>query len=294
MKVIEPTTITPDLLVSSSVPEDDAQAWNAGTSYSIGEEVMDDHAVFEALQNNVGKPPRSNPDVWLPLGAVNRWKMFDGKVGVGTTADDAVSIVARPGLITGIALIGVVADSVTVSMTDATEGVVFEEVIQLQDTKVVHDWTTYFFEPIRRRNHVVVTGLPMYRNAEVAVTVSAPGERVTIGELVLGRLHVFAKSFRYGASFGIRDFSKKTRDDWGNWFVREGAYSRRGRWPVLVDNNMIDSMAATLDRLRFKAAVYVGSPRWDAAVIYGFYIDYDIVIPYPTYSELAIEIEGLT
>ena len=40
MKVIEPQAIR---LLSSSVPENDAPAWSAGTAYQIGESVVQDH-----------------------------------------------------------------------------------------------------------------------------------------------------------------------------------------------------------------------------------------------------------
>lgn len=294
MKIIEPVAISDAMLLSSSVPENDAPAWSDSTSYSVGQRVLADHRVYEAIENNVGMAPALSPAEWIPVGASNRWRMFDARIGSVTSAADAVSVTVRPGLIGAIALIGVSADSVTVSMVDSAEGVVFEESVELQDTSVVRDWFGYFFEPISVRSSAVIANLPPFRAAEVTVTIQAPGAIAHVGELVFGRLWQFAPAFRYGSSFEIQDFSRKDRDPWGTWSVGERDYSHGGRWPVLVRNDQVDDLIRVLARLRARPAVYIGSPRWDAAMIYGFYRSFDVVISYPTYSELSIEIEGLT
>ena len=43
MKLIEPQAIQ---LLSSTVPENDAPAWSAGTAYEIGDSVIHEHRVY--------------------------------------------------------------------------------------------------------------------------------------------------------------------------------------------------------------------------------------------------------
>ena len=43
MKLIEPQAIR---LLSSTVPENDAPAWSAGTAYEIGDSVIHEHRVY--------------------------------------------------------------------------------------------------------------------------------------------------------------------------------------------------------------------------------------------------------
>ena len=43
MKLIEPQAIR---LLSSTVPENDAPAWSAGTAYQIGDSVIHEHKVY--------------------------------------------------------------------------------------------------------------------------------------------------------------------------------------------------------------------------------------------------------
>ena len=54
MKLIEPQAIR---LLSSTVPENDAPAWNAGTAYEIGDSVIHEHKVYKAVADSTGKQP---------------------------------------------------------------------------------------------------------------------------------------------------------------------------------------------------------------------------------------------
>ena len=54
MKLIEPQAIR---LLSSTVPENDAPAWSAGTAYQIGDSVIHEHRVYKAVTASTGKQP---------------------------------------------------------------------------------------------------------------------------------------------------------------------------------------------------------------------------------------------
>lgn len=296
MKVIAPTSITDAVLVSCSVPENDYPEWSAATSYTEGQKVIiaATHKVYEALAANTNKPPASNPTQWLDLGATNRWRMFDAKVGTVTSATSSISVTLAAGVVTGIALFGVNAATVTVTMTDPVEGVVFSRTADMQDYTGITDWYAYFFEDVRRKPSLIVEGLPSYRNAQLTITVSGGvAETVSIGSLVIGKLRKFADNILAGASVGIQDFSRKERDPFGNFQVVERAFADLARWRFIVPNNRLDAMRETLAALRAKPAVYIGSDRFSSTTIYGFFRDFDPVIDYPEHTEVSIEIEGL-
>ena len=296
MKVIAPTPVTDALLVSCTVPEADHAEWSSATAYSIGDRVMiaATHQTYEALTAHTNKPPASNAADWLPLGATNRWRMFDEKVGTVTSATGSISVTLAPGIVTGVALFGVTAATVTVTLTDTMDGVVFSRTVDMQDYSGITDWYAYFYEDVRRRPSLIVEGLPSYRGAELTVTVSGgPAETVSIGSLVVGKLRKFADNILAGASAGIQDFSRKERDAFGNFQVVERAYADLVRWRLILQNNLIDAFRETLASLRATPAVYVGSDRFSSTVIYGFFRDFDVTISYPDHAECAIEIEGL-
>lgn len=51
MKLIEPQAIR---LLSSTVPENDAPAWDADTAYEIGDSVIHEHRVYKAVADSTG------------------------------------------------------------------------------------------------------------------------------------------------------------------------------------------------------------------------------------------------
>ena len=296
MRVIAPTPITDAVLVSCTVPENDHAEWSSATSYAAGQKVIiaATHKVYEALAANTNKPPASNPTQWLDLGATNRWRMFDAKVGTVTSATGSVSVTLAPGVVTGVALFGVNAATVTVTMTDPVEGVVFSRTADLQDYAGITHWYAYFFEDVRRKPSLVVEGLPSYRNAQLTITVSGgAAETVSIGSLVVGKLRKYADNILAGASVGIQDFSRKERDQFGSFQIVERAFADLARWRFIVPNNRLDAMRETLAALRSKPAVYIGSDRFSSTTIYGFFRDFEPVIAYPEHTEVSIEIEGL-
>ncbi len=296
MKVIAPTPITDAVLVSCSVPENDHPEWSSATAYTVGQKVIiaATHQIYEALTAHTNKPPATSPADWLPLGATNRWRMFDSKVGTTTSAAGLVSVTLAPGIVTGVALFGVNAAQVQVVMTDQVEGVVFDRTVDLQDYTDITDWHAYFFEDVRRKPSLIVEGLPSYRAAQLTITASGgEAETVSIGSLVIGKVRTFAENILAGASVGIQDFSRKERDAFGNFQVVERAYADLVRWRLILDNSRVDFFRETLASLRATPAVYVGSNAFNSTVIYGFFRDFDVTIAYPNHSECSIEIEGL-
>lgn len=296
MRVIAPTPITDAVLASCTVPENDYAEWSSATSYTVGQKVIiaATHQTYEALTAHTNKPPATSPADWLPLGATNRWRMFDAKVGTVTSATSSISVTLAAGVVTGIALFGVNASLVTVTMTDPVDGVVFSRTADLQDYTGITDWYAYFFEDVRRKPSLIVEGLPSYRNAQLTITVSGgPAETVSIGSLVVGRLRKFADNVLAGASVGIQDFSRKERDPFGNFQIVERAFAGLARWRFIIPNNRLDATRETLAALRSKPAVYIGSDRFSSTTIYGFFRDFEPVIEYPEYTEVSIEIEGL-
>lgn len=296
MKVIAPTPITDAVLVSCSVPENDHPEWSSATAYTVGQKVIiaATHQIYEALTAHTNKPPATSPADWLPLGATNRWRMFDSKVGTATSAAGLVSVTLAPGIVTGVALFGVNAAQVQVVMTDPVEGVVFDRTVDLQDHTGITDWYAYFFEDVRRKPSFIVEGLPSYRTAQLTINASGgEAETVEIGSLVVGRLRKYADTVMAGASAGIQDFSRKERDAFGNFQVVERAFADLVRWRFVMPNSRIDAFREQMTALRAAPAVYVGSEEFASTVIYGFYRDFSVVIEYPDYSECSIEIEGL-
>ena len=297
MKVIAPFEITGTILHSSTVPENDYAEWAAGTAYSVGQKVirLTTHKIYEALASTTGDTPETSPTKWLDLGATNRWKMFDQKVGTRTSATSTITVEFTVGqVVPAVALLELDAREVTVTVTDAVDGIVYSRTQELQGLLVASDWWHYFFDPFVRRSSVIFNDLPSYRNATVKVEIVGGAlETVECGVCIIGQVYQFAEAVRYGARAGIQDYSRKETDDWGNYEVVERAFAKRANWNLLISNTDVDLYQTTLASLRATPAVYIGGDNYDATFVYGFYKDFDIVISYPKFAECSIELEGL-
>lgn len=296
MKLIPPIQIADAQFVSSTVVEADYAEWSAGTAYTAGDRVIvaAAHRCYEALAATTGDAPVSSPTKWLDIGATNRWRMFDDRVGTQTQDTASIVVEIEPGIVNALVLLNVSAAEVRVTMTDATDGVVFDRTYGLYDATGINDWYPYFFDDIRRKTSLVVTGMPAYRGATIRVELTdGPATTVSVGALIVGKQQVFAEAVRTGASVGIQDYSRKEADDFGNYYVVERAYAKRARWSFVLANTEIDRLQQALAAVRATPAVFIGAEKYDATLLYGFYRDFDIVISYPTLSECSIEIEGL-
>src|SRR5687768_6334460 len=111
--------------------------------------------------------------------------------------------------------------------------------------------------------------------------------------MVVGPIIDFG-STQYGVEVGIRDFSRKEQDDYGNYTIVERAYSKRATYPLLLAADKVDSFQQVLAGLRATPVVFIGSDQYSSTAVYGFYIDFSIEIAYLYYSVCSIEVEGLT
>ena len=297
MKIIAPFEISGAVLTSSTVPENDYAEWAVGTAYSTGQKVirLTTHRIYEALAATTGDTPETSPLKWLDLGATNRWKMFDDKVGTRTVSTGSMTIVLTPGLVVqSVALLECAAASATVTITDAVDGVVYSQTKAFESTLFVADWWHYFFDPMQRRSSVIFADMPSYRSATTTITIDAgTGNPVECGVCILGAFYEFADAVAMGASLGIQDYSRKEVDDFGNYEIVERAFAKRANWDVLIPRSRTDLFFNTLSTLRARPALYIGGTKEDATSVYGFPKDFSVVIEYPYHTQCSIELEGL-
>lgn len=295
MRIIRPLTITPGMLAASNVTEADYPAYNAGTTYGLGDRVISNHRIYRSVQvDNLGNA-LSDIDWWLNERATNRWRIFDQRIADQTSNPDSIEVTVTPGeLVTAIALFNVDGAALQVTMTDAVEGVVYDHEEVLTDESNVVDWYTYFFEPITRKTEVVLFDLPSYSDAEISIALTVDAGDASLGEIVMGTYRQIGET-EYGASLGIQSFSARDRDDFGNWYIVPRDYSDTGRFPVALRTKQVGAIKRYLASLRDSPAVYAGKSDggW-GTLIYGFYEDFDVVLSTPVISDCILNIEGLT
>lgn len=298
MTIIRPMTLGENM-ITSNVPIDDAPLWVSTSAYSLGETVVHRLRKWEALTAvTAGVEPGAEPLTadglakWLDLGAVNRWKMFDEKVGTATERDTDVTISIQPGqVVTALAGLNLTGLSLTVAMNDPTEGLVYQNDIWLTDVGV-SNWYEYFFKPFGYTTDVTLTDLPSYANATTTVTVNS-ADVAKIGVLSVGTQEAIGTAL-YGTSIGIIDYSRKETDAFGNSSVVERPFSKRAEYDIEIDTKQVSRVQRLLASVRAKPVVWIGEQSMEATVVYGFFKDFSISISGPVVSDGTITVEGLT
>jgi hypothetical protein len=284
-------------MVTSSSATETVALWSSTTTYSQDQRVRYGDFVYVSLQNsNLNKQPDTNPTWWIRYGPSNRWAMFDTSNSTKTVAASPLTVTVNftNTVIDSLAFFGLSGTSLTVEIVDTqTNNTIFNQTYGLDDT-IITDWYTYFFAPYNLREDLFILNIPPYGNTAVTVTLSS-GSNVGIGTMIAGNL-IQIGATQYGVNIGIKDYSVKETNDFGDiTFVRR-AYSKRMSASVFVYNSDLRRVHKVLTDLRAVPAVWIGSEdsKYEPTVLYGFYKDFTTEISYPDASIMNIELEGLT
>jgi hypothetical protein len=214
---------------------------------------------------------------WLEISATNRWKCFDSTIGSQSSQATPVQYVIAPGAVDSVALLNLESTSINITMMDgATE----------------------------RYNQTVTTGasktdvakldLPIgYPSAQITITITNAGGTAKIGELIVG-VKTFIGDLQYSPSIGIKDWSTKEVDVYGHYTITPRTYSKWLKASLTVLMTALDALVLNLAAYRSTPLVWVASETYSSLILYGYYTDFSIVLPYPAYCICSLEIESLT
>jgi hypothetical protein len=300
MQIIKPITVTDSILTASNVPENDYAQWSSVTTYSVGQRVivLSTHKIYESLigSNLNNNPTTDDGTKWLDLGATNRWRAFDKKIGNKVVQLNSIQYtLSDPASnITSVALFGLVGVSANVTVVSGAT-TVFNQTYSLTDNRDIVDWYTYFFEEQVQLEEALFLNIPPYLGASVTITITAAtGTDAKVGQIVLGFLSSLGLT-NYGTAVSIEDFSRKETDAFGNFVVVERAFSQLADFDVQFETADTRRIQQTLAQYRATPIVYIGNPDASyATIIYGFYRRFDLTLETPSLSFGAIEVEGLT
>ena len=266
--LLQPVTIADANLVSSTVPENDAPEWSSQTAYPMGAQVIKaaTHRIYEsAIAGNVGNDPAGASGLWIDVGPTNRWAIFDQALGTSTTAATSVAVTINASVIQAVALLDVTAANVRVQATG-------------------YDRTV-----AAGAGAITFLDLPA---GITRVTVTATGNAVAIGTLLVGKL-VGLGTTEASPTAGITDFSRKVVDDFGDVTIVERAWSKRMTAKALIRTDAVDVVANRIATVRAQPSLWIGQTGLDSLIVYGFFKDFSIEVGINV-SMLSLSIEGLS
>jgi hypothetical protein len=295
--IITPEVLTDSTLVSSNAPENDHPVWNSSTNYSLGTRVIVTtgyHKIYECISGgHTGSFPPNNPTRWVEVGPTNRWAMFDESGGTLTQNPNTIVVSFTGNRVTGLALEEVQAKSVRVVGSFGST-VFYDQTKALQDTESVGDWYEYFTLVPNPARNVFFETIPYVNEATFTVTIDNTGGTAACGALVFGPAQTIGKT-QYGATTGIVDYSRKEVDEFGRAKLIVRKFSKKMNANVYIESSQTDRVQRLLSSVRATPCYFIASgDTFEVMTIFGFYRDFTINVQNPSYSVLAIEVEGLT
>ena len=298
MRVIKSIKTTDAILTSSNIPEDEYPTWVSAASYTALDKIIYNHKIYEAILAHTGQTTAPDLDQlnWLDLGATNRYRMFDNIISSVSNKIGGIEFTLTPNQVIGsIALLNVNATTVRVVMTDPVFGVVYDRTKELRGSSEVIDYFSYFFAPLvslADLKTAIFLDLPSYPTATTTVYISSGVSEVEVGEVVYG-IQTQVGRTNYGTAVGIKSFSRKETDEFGNVTVIKRKNSKYADYDVDIDNINLASVQRFFADIDSVPCVFVGNPDMEELIVYGFYSDFKATISFPTVSKCTLRVEGL-
>lgn len=297
MKVIVPVTITDAMLLSSSIAEDDAPAYAAGTTYAAGAQVVYLHRVYESKQgSNLGKTPSTETAWWTDLGPTARWAMFDERPStLSAAAASTVTFTVAPGVwVTDIALIDLAGTSARVQVYDSDgTTLLWQQTKPLPGISETSYYRWFFRDRVLTDGDLIFSGLPRRLGARITVTLTGPGS-VSLGVAAFGIAHTIGQTMAPGAS-DLIDYSRVQTDEFGATTITRRARARRNTYQVHLLNADLPRVRALRDRISARMCVFVGDESANlqsAMLAYGLFTRFPLEIAGPVHSSYSLEVQG--
>lgn len=295
MKVIKSMETTDSILTYSNIEEDEYPVWVVSNPYVLGDRVIYQHKIYEAiLPVTSTTPPNLDQDNWLFLDDTNRFRMFNNVLSDKSSRVGGIHFTLRPSqIVTGIALIGVAASYVRVTVTDPVLGVIYDETKSLMDISTVTTYFEYFYQPLSSaQGAVAFLSLPVAPTGYIDVYVESGNNLVEVAEVVYGNYTLVGKT-NYGTSVGIKSYSRKEIDEFGNVTVVKRRNSDYCEYDVDIENIRLATVKKFFKEIDSVPCLFVGNEDLEETIVYGFYSDFKATISLPQISKCTLKVEGL-
>ena len=295
MKVIKSITTTDAILTYSNIAEDEHPTWLSGTSYNALDRVIYQHKIYERVITGTGT---TTPDLdlvnWLYVSATNKYRMFDNVLYSVSSRVGGIHFTLTPNeVFESIVLLNINAYSIRVTVTDPVLGILYDKTKVLTNVSDVVDYYTYFTSPlVAKPTTAVFNDLVISPTASIDVYIEAGSSLVSVGEVVYGVKKVIGRT-NYGTAIGIKSYSRKEIDEFGNITVVKRKNSKYCEYDIDIDNYMLSDIQRFFSDIDSVPCVFIGNDNMDELIVYGFYSDFKATISYPTHSKCTLRVEGL-
>lgn len=303
MIVIPPLKLTPTN-TTSTVPEPSSGEviWSSSGTYAVGDKVirLETHRVYECrVHPQTATPPENNPTEWLDIGPTNKWAMFDNMRSQQTKNLDSMTITITPGeRVTALALLGLEAQKVTVTMTVGST-IVYGPVVRGMSGRITTTWSQYFFGHFDYVPSLLLQDLPPVNGAVITILIeNTTGQNVACSEVVVGN-KIYLGHAQYDAESDSLNFSKIDRNDFGESILLARRTVPKVNVDLMSDKALVPQIRKARVDLNAVPALWSAmddkydDPFFEAVFIYGIYKQFTINLSGPSYATVTLELEEL-
>lgn len=276
---------------------DSYKEWSGGTTYAVKDTVLDlrTHHVYESVQgSNTNHDPIFDTTAtwWLDLGFTNRWAMFDTVTGSQSVYAETIDVTIAPGeLCDTLALMNMEASSVQVTVTHGVS-TVYDKTFDLTDPSFINDWYSYFFDALTFKSELIVLDLPPYLDAQIRIRANLPGGIAKVGNTIFGMAETLGTSL-VGSDAGIRDYSRKTFDDFGTPSFVERGFAKTAQVQILAEADQFSAVMQRLGERRAKPSLWIGTANFAAFWVFGIPRDFRGAMSAFNVPLINLELDGL-
>ena len=296
LRIVQPQPVTDSVLIATDVAESAFPVWSAGTTYAQGARVhlVSTHKVYEStIAGNIGNNPASTLQ-WVEVGPTNRWAIFDRSNSTQTVKSTSFFYELAPvNAFNAVALLGLTgAQTLRVRVDHTTLGSLYDRTLDLTSLPAQAGWWEWFYGERRGPTLAVLADVPGIIGSELRIDVTGT-TALAAGVLVFGQAKEIGLLVQQGARVGIQDYSRKEVNEFGDTVLVQRAFARRASFDLPIKAELVDEAIDYLASIRATPCLFI-APRYESAVIYGFYKEFDVSIAYAAVSECSLQVEGLT
>jgi hypothetical protein len=291
VSVSDSTVAEPD---GSMVGARSEPAWNAATSYTIGQRVSraSVHRCFVAIAAGVSATaPEDSPLRWVDDGPTNRWAMFDASGSTQTLYDGDLTVVVTPsGGVTDISFFRM---ENVLSITLASPGLLTATFSLL--VWYGEPWVSYYFDLPQNRAAYDIEGIQVANDREFTLTFEQqdPSLPVAIGIVAFGRYEDLGCA-EFGASASVVDYSRIDTDVYGNTKIVQGRSATDLSASTVISFEEANRVKALVERYRATPCAWRidGQAQYDYLRTFGLG-KVDVVADGPAHAKTEMTIRGL-
>ena len=233
--------------------------------------------------------PESTPLKWDDLGYTNKYKCLDASLSSQTINSGDITMSFITDKADEVHLLNVLADSITVKVTQIDSTEVLYDVTTTMVEKPGATWYDYFFTDFNYLTKLS-SDIPINYNCLIEITLTTTTE-ARVGVVGIGRSDYIGGTL-YGSGIGMIDFSEKKVNTQGETYLKQGNYKSTNNLTVDIPTGLTDVVINKLIAFRSTPVIF-RSDGFENMTIFGIYNKFSTIISTPTITKMSIDLESL-